>query len=1000
MTRQPIANNLRVEFIETPVFEIVNQSDDTAYVLVGNQVTFFVEVRGGVEPYTYEWLEDGQPYATGQNSITFTPPLGDDGKTYQCRINDATGSLLISNEFLLRVGLNPTLVEGPIGIAVNGVLAEEQGTDVYPGDVLTIITGDYGDEATFDFEWNTGSESSSYIVQESDVGNVVFGGMKVTNQFSTSVIIPINYFMAVERPFDPTQIVGLEQWTLDQGKGYAGQDLNGNWQLEDLVHPNLQPALQDRSITQTSTQLASCNDQAKLEAENITYPWAMGSRFSAPDDSNIILASIAGTSASVRYFRLRARSAGLFDIFRRNSLGQLVDATASLTHPRWDDGELHSVIVEFLSETHLRVWMDGVVILDRPDAESFTPGVDQWQYIYPCGVGANAAAGPVNFYGSFFINRGLTQEDVDGWNDGIMPEGIFAGYYFNEQVGGTHYDCSGNDYHCTIYNADTTEGGPYHTVSTNGTGNESRRLGFSVQSGAIVPADLSNPTRDVLGGSLQYAGGDGIPMHVAVAAFTSSGVDEAITLPIDTTEVTELEFNVRLGATPIHLGNIIALHNGTSSFPLLSVNWANGGRLGVQARSLGNTSIGAYMSAGTIEPERWYHVKAKVKWLNPGYIALWVDGEQVVDYTSAVDCSTGTPLSVLCIGHTNQPTGQPSGFQACSVSDIKLIGDFGFDSIQVPLQEGTGRDVLIIENGVPTTQVGAITGGNEAAIWSERTTLAPDYELVETGQLSPYSRVDTDPYNLLPNLNMVHAWPGMSCWTGLRGADHKLSLGTISNATVIEFLLKCSGGYTDGDIFGIRAGTPICSLGRSSAGRLGVTVRTTTGYQFFTSQLNAILDDVWYKIRMEVDYQVNGAVRLYINDVLNSQVGPIDHSAGVTGPFFIGASAATGTFFTGQIRDFRIVHDGGEFFYPLTDGQGVDIAEWNGDMMNIRQGILASANAWGQVSEGEFSPDDRSMPSIITRATKWAGDREKFITTSTPVPANQTQKLLDYLRGS
>ncbi|MBQ9188779.1 MAG: hypothetical protein IJ138_05585, partial [Clostridia bacterium] len=129
---------------EDEVFRIKDQTESASLAKPGDTVSLFVEVEGGLEPYTYEWMQykGDTPWYT-KASATATCPARQPGR-YACLVTDDTGEKLHSKEILVSyTGDTPWITQQP----KSGVL--EQGGSLRPS--CDAVSGS-GGELRFDWE--------------------------------------------------------------------------------------------------------------------------------------------------------------------------------------------------------------------------------------------------------------------------------------------------------------------------------------------------------------------------------------------------------------------------------------------------------------------------------------------------------------------------------------------------------------------------------------------------------------------------------------------------------------------------------------------------------------------------------------------------------------------------------------------------------------------------------------------------------------------------------
>ena len=104
---------------EASTFRIKKQSNAGALYTATDTFTLYVEVEGGKEPYTYEWMQyrGDTPWYT-KASDTDTCIAKQPGK-YACLVTDATGDSIHSkNMFVLYNGPKPRIIKQPSGLTL------------------------------------------------------------------------------------------------------------------------------------------------------------------------------------------------------------------------------------------------------------------------------------------------------------------------------------------------------------------------------------------------------------------------------------------------------------------------------------------------------------------------------------------------------------------------------------------------------------------------------------------------------------------------------------------------------------------------------------------------------------------------------------------------------------------------------------------------------------------------------------------------------------------
>ena len=104
---------------EDAVFRIVKQSNAGILKTATDTFTLSVEVEGGKEPYTYEWMQyKGNTPWYVKASSTATCVAGQPGK-YACRITDADGETIRTKDIhVLYNGQQPRITKQPSGLTL------------------------------------------------------------------------------------------------------------------------------------------------------------------------------------------------------------------------------------------------------------------------------------------------------------------------------------------------------------------------------------------------------------------------------------------------------------------------------------------------------------------------------------------------------------------------------------------------------------------------------------------------------------------------------------------------------------------------------------------------------------------------------------------------------------------------------------------------------------------------------------------------------------------
>ncbi len=158
---------------EDAVFRFTKQSNAGALYTATDTFTLYVEVEGGVEPYTYEWMQyrGDTPWYT-KASDTDTCIAKQPGK-YACLVTDATGDSIHSkNMFVLYNGSKPRIIKQPSGLTLT---PDEKGH--FSFSLSCEAASGNGDESCLEYRWERYSPDGywSYAGSEKTMSHSLLG---------------------------------------------------------------------------------------------------------------------------------------------------------------------------------------------------------------------------------------------------------------------------------------------------------------------------------------------------------------------------------------------------------------------------------------------------------------------------------------------------------------------------------------------------------------------------------------------------------------------------------------------------------------------------------------------------------------------------------------------------------------------------------------------------------------------------------------------------------
>ena len=165
-----------VVIFEDAVFRFTKQSNAGALYTATDTFTLYVEVEGGVEPYTYEWMQyrGDTPWYT-KASDTDTCIAKQPGK-YACLVTDATGDSIHSkNMFVLYNGSKPRIIKQPSGLTLT---PNEKGH--FSFSLSCEAASGNGDESCLEYRWERYSPDGywSYAGSEKTMTHSLLGSYR------------------------------------------------------------------------------------------------------------------------------------------------------------------------------------------------------------------------------------------------------------------------------------------------------------------------------------------------------------------------------------------------------------------------------------------------------------------------------------------------------------------------------------------------------------------------------------------------------------------------------------------------------------------------------------------------------------------------------------------------------------------------------------------------------------------------------------------------------
>lgn len=370
-------------------------------------------------------------------------------------------------------------------------------------------------------------------------------------------------------------------------------------------------------------------------------------------------------------------------------------------------------------------------------------------------------------------------------NPGVIDTaGAIAIWPLQEESGTTHYDIVGNN-DLTANNVDQAS---YHATDAGVRYSFPNEIGYTLSGNVVIPRSLTTPTQDANSGALQFAGPIKLSATMEVPCVTGDGGTVRFTLG-----------SALLPATADHSGSLLYFHvtNDTTLRNLVTQRRVDAA--GILFVIVANITAGAItlgVGPGTpvtadipnaLRTNSWH----LIEWSRVG--SLWtLRCTPIGGTTQTATCTSTDALD------TTQPTRLGYNVDVAPSHNNGRFSDFRITTGGVttifPIQAGPGssntnRDLHFIRtDGTGGVVSNAIVGGSVAAIWANRTNVAPCYCLLYGGNIgangafipgrignandaagnpktllpgkhrNPFSRLIRNPFNA-PSLTLIGATP-------------------------------------------------------------------------------------------------------------------------------------------------------------------------------------------------------------------------------------------------
>lgn len=291
-------------------------------------------------------------------------------------------------------------------------------------------------------------------------------------------------------------------------------------------------------------------------------------------------------------------------------------------------------------------------------------------------------------------------------------------WWLNEEGGTEHFDCSGGGNSLTINNAILSS---YHVDRSEVTFNPANKIGFTDDSGVIVPRDESTPTDDADSGTLGNTGQCPYPAEVNVPCITGDGSAVYADLGSDMRALLSIaaDFTVRFFFQYTGSGGqlLSATNSGTDRFVIAVTS----GHLRCTAYDGSNSSKSGAVTAG-----QWYLAEVSYD-SSADTVSLTLDGvAQAGGLAQGTSAVTGCNLLANSSG---------SGFFNGRVAGLEITR--GGTTTYLPLQESAGRDLWWVDSaGSSNKLTSAIKNGTLVDIWANTTNRAKDHGILFGGTQS------------------------------------------------------------------------------------------------------------------------------------------------------------------------------------------------------------------------------------------------------------------------
>lgn len=541
--------------------------------------------------------------------------------------------------------------------------------------------------------------------------------------------------------------------------------------------------------------------------------------------------------------------------------------------------------------------------------------------------------------------------------------------------------------------------------------------GITVEGNGVIPRDESDTTKDVLGTDLQYTGKTPYPAVFNTRCLAGNG--SSVGVNIDSQNLgTSHTITLRVLFLELDSAKNIPIGGGNGDYAF----WNDGaGNLYYSA-----SGVHAHVPHGGLATDTWYE------------FSVVRSGTTVTFYRDGVVLGTPQTLSSNADLIVSRFMRTDHGYYLNGyLSDVRITA--GGVTKTYSLQEGPGSsntNTTVYWYGSDGTYgSGTVVGGTVATQWANsipgyvrdhafeyggrlgaagqfipqvpNTSLCADGNaptiLPGTLRGNPFSTVNFNPW-LAAEAN-GEAWQeeydSLPCVTG-NGSNAYADLGTqTGNITEFSYSFYAPVEFNDGT-----TGQPL--VGSSdviSLGYLGIFGGLVSGETFtlYTDGLSAtciqdIISAGWHHVRCIWN---GSSYDIYLDGVQRTTYSATTHAAQFTNrniQLLTFASTPTGTC---RIANLKLIVSGTTKYFPLTDGQGDDIAMYENGvatiLSNAIQGTLT--NVWANKTEGLVDHTyPEAMRAIVPRDQQFNDGESIHFATKDPLTGANLTNALDFLQ--